>query len=57
MLKSATKTTGQKLTYSFKGSCFNSASLVPSLKKNPMALALITQLAEFDAALIALFRR
>ena len=48
MLKSATKTTGQKLTYSFKGSCFNSASLVPSLNKKPYGPCLDYSLGEFE---------
>ena len=48
MLKSATKATGQKLTYSFKGSCFNSASLVPSLKKKPYGPCLDYSLGEFE---------
>ena len=35
MLKKAAETTGQRVTYSFKGSCFNNSRLIPSLKKKP----------------------
>ncbi|MEK9631805.1 MAG: SGNH hydrolase domain-containing protein [Synechococcus sp.] len=51
MLKTAAKSTGQKVTYSFKGSCLNSSRLVPTLRKKAYGPCVGYSRGEFERTL------
>ena len=51
MLKTAAKSTGQSVTYSFKGSCLNSSRLIPTLRKKAYGPCVGYSRGEFERTL------